>query len=138
VPDVLRIKRRSTGAAGPPAALANAEVCYNEQDDTLYYGKGGTPATAASIIPIGGPGAYQKGIVISDTAPSSPTVGMLWFDSVNAQTYMWYADPNSSQWVVLNTTSNTNTGTLMVEETMMDLVTIINDLVTRVIALENK
>ena len=39
--DTLRIKRRlAGGAAGAPSALKNAELAYNEQDDTLYYGKG--------------------------------------------------------------------------------------------------
>jgi hypothetical protein len=136
--DVLRIKRRAAaGAAGPPSALANAEVCYNERDDTLYYGKGGTAGAAATILAIGGPGAYQRAITISDTAPSSPVVGTLWFDSVNTQTYMWYSDPNSSQWVPLNTTPNTNTGSFaaVVE---FDFVGIINDLSARIAALEDQ
>jgi hypothetical protein len=59
--DTIRIKRRAAGgAAGAPAALANAELAYNEQDDTLYYGKGGTSSAAASIISIGGPGAFPS------------------------------------------------------------------------------
>jgi hypothetical protein len=56
--DVLRIKRRLTGAAGAPSALANAELAYNELDDTLYYGKGGSAAAAASILAIAGPGKF--------------------------------------------------------------------------------
>jgi hypothetical protein len=80
MPDVLRIKRRAAGgAAGPPAALANAEVCYNEQDDTLYYGKGGTPAAAASILPVAGPGTFaakaSPALTGTPTAPTAaPTV----------------------------------------------------------------
>ena len=57
----IRIKRRAAGgAAGAPASLANAELAYNEQDDTLYYGKGtgGTGGTATQVIAIGGPGAF--------------------------------------------------------------------------------
>ena len=39
--NTLRIKRRAAGSAsGAPASMANAELAYNEQDDTLYYGKG--------------------------------------------------------------------------------------------------
>jgi hypothetical protein len=56
--DTLRIKRRTSGAVGPPSALGNAEIAFNEMDNTLYYGKGGTPAAASSIIPIAGTGAY--------------------------------------------------------------------------------
>lgn len=55
--DTLRIKRR-TSPAGAPSALANAELAYNEASNILYYGSGGTPAAAASILPIGGSGAY--------------------------------------------------------------------------------
>lgn len=39
------------------------------------------------------------GVTISDTAPASPTPGKLWFDSVGLQTYVWYNDPTSSQWI---------------------------------------
>jgi hypothetical protein len=61
MPNTLRIKRRaSTGAAGAPASLANAELAYNEADNTLYYGKGtgGANGTATTIEAIAGPGAY--------------------------------------------------------------------------------
>jgi hypothetical protein len=61
MPNTLRIKRRaSTGAAGAPASLANAELAYNEADNTLYYGKGtgGAGGTATTIEAIAGPGAY--------------------------------------------------------------------------------
>ena len=40
------------------------------------------------------------GAIVSDTPPASPTPGMLWFDSVGGQTYVWYSDPNTSQWVL--------------------------------------
>ncbi|HTI78883.1 MAG TPA: hypothetical protein VL614_00380 [Acetobacteraceae bacterium] len=56
--DILRIKRRTSGATGAPGSLANAELAYNEVDDVLYYGKGtgGAGGTATVVIPIGGPG----------------------------------------------------------------------------------
>ena len=59
----IRIKRRAAGgAAGAPTTLANAELAFNEQDDTLYYGKGtgGAGGTATQVIAIGGPGAFQS------------------------------------------------------------------------------
>ena len=60
--DVIRIKRRAAGSgnSGAPAALANAELAYNEQDDILYYGKGGTPTAAASIVQVAGAGAFPS------------------------------------------------------------------------------
>ncbi len=57
--NTIRLKRRAAGGAiGAPASLASAEPAYNEQDDTLYYGKGDSGGTATSIIPIGGKGAF--------------------------------------------------------------------------------
>jgi hypothetical protein len=42
------------------------------------------------------------GAIISDTAPTSPTAGQLWWDSVSGQTYIYYTDADSSQWVPAN------------------------------------
>lgn len=59
--NTLRIKRRSSsGAAGAPGSLENAELAFNEADDTLYYGKGtgGAGGSATSVIAIAGSGAY--------------------------------------------------------------------------------
>lgn len=57
--NVLRIRRRASGAAGAPASLENAELAYNEVDDVLYYGKGtgGAGGTASTIEAIAGSGA---------------------------------------------------------------------------------
>ena len=58
--NTIRVKRRSSGAAGAPSSLENAELAFNEMDDTLYYGKGsaGAGGTATTIEAIGGKGAY--------------------------------------------------------------------------------
>jgi phage-related tail fiber protein len=58
--NTLRIKRRATGNAGAPASLENAELAFNEVDNTLYYGKGtgGAGGTATTVIPIAGDGAF--------------------------------------------------------------------------------
>lgn len=59
--NTIRIKRRSSaGAAGAPASLENAELAYNEADNTLYYGKGtgGAGGTATTVEAIAGSGAY--------------------------------------------------------------------------------
>jgi len=59
MPNTLRIKRRASGNVGAPASLANAELAYNEVDDTLYYGKGsgGAGGSATTIEAIAGSGA---------------------------------------------------------------------------------
>jgi hypothetical protein len=66
--DTLRIKRRTTGAPGAPASLANAEIAYNEVDHTLYYGEGtgGTGGTATTVVPIGGGGLGSSALPLMD------------------------------------------------------------------------
>lgn len=58
--NTIRIKRRTSGASGAPSSLQNAELAYNEVDDTLYYGKGtgGAGGTATTVEAIAGSGAY--------------------------------------------------------------------------------
>jgi hypothetical protein len=59
--NTIRIKRRASGGgAGAPASLANAELCFNEQTNVLYYGTGtgGSGGSATSVIAIGGSGAF--------------------------------------------------------------------------------
>lgn len=58
--NTIRIKRRASGAAGAPSSLANAELAFNEIDDTLYYGKGtgGEGGSATTVEAIGGSGAF--------------------------------------------------------------------------------
>jgi len=59
--NTIRIKRRANGGgAGAPASLANAEMCFNEQTNVLYYGTGtgGSGGSATSVIAIGGSGAF--------------------------------------------------------------------------------
>ena len=60
MPNILRLKRRESGAAGSPSALKQSEPAYNEVDDTLYLGvgSGGGGGNAASIKAIGGAGAF--------------------------------------------------------------------------------
>lgn len=57
--DPIRIRRRTTGNAGAPATLLNAEPAYNEVDDVLYIGVGlGQDGNATTIKAIGGAGVF--------------------------------------------------------------------------------
>jgi hypothetical protein len=58
--NTIRIKRRTSGAAGAPSSLANSELAFNEVGDVLYYGKGtgGAGGSATSVEAIGGSGAF--------------------------------------------------------------------------------
>lgn len=58
--NTIRIKRRAAGgSAGAPSSLFNAELAFNEQDNTLYYGYGvSTGTTASQVVAIAGKGAF--------------------------------------------------------------------------------
>jgi hypothetical protein len=57
--NILRIKRRVSGATGAPSGLKNAELAFNEVDGILYYGKGADGNGDATTIPaIAGDGAF--------------------------------------------------------------------------------
>jgi len=68
--DTIRIKRRTSGAAGPPGSLASAELAYNAIGDVLYIGKGddGT-GQATSVVPVGGAGAFASDSDLAGLAP---------------------------------------------------------------------
>jgi hypothetical protein len=71
--DVLRIKRRVTGAPGAPSSLANAEIAYNEIDHILYYGEGtaGAGGSATVVVGIAGQGMASALTPAMDGAPTS-------------------------------------------------------------------
>jgi hypothetical protein len=59
--NTIRIKRRaSSGGAGAPTTLENAELAFNEASNILYYGTGtgGSGGSATSVIAIAGNGAF--------------------------------------------------------------------------------
>ena len=45
----------------------------------------------------------------SDTAPSNPVVGQLWFDTTVLKTFVYYNDGSSNQWVETNTSGTDGT-----------------------------
>jgi hypothetical protein len=63
--------------------------------------------TAAQVLSTNGSGTLSwatatgggASVTTSDTAPSTPADGDLWYDSVGGRTYVYYDDGNTSQWV---------------------------------------
>jgi hypothetical protein len=53
---------------------------------------------------------YLANVTLSDTPPSNPLPGMLWWDTVGTQMYVWYTDVNSSQWVNVTNAGGVLTG----------------------------
>ena len=75
--NIIRIKRRldEVGAlSGAPASLYNAEMAFNEVDNTLYYGRGDNGSgMATDIIKIGGNG-YVESLVSSASSKIMHTI----------------------------------------------------------------
>jgi len=85
--DVLRIKRRVSGAPGAPSTLANAEVAYNEVDHIMYYGEGtgGAGGTASTIVGIAGQGlASNVAPLMNGTAAAGSATSWSRSDHVHA------------------------------------------------------
>jgi hypothetical protein len=49
-----------------------------------------------------GGGGGGASVSVSDTAPSSPSEGDLWFNSLNTKMYVYFDDGTSSQWIQSN------------------------------------
>ena len=59
--NIIRIKRRVSGAAGAPTGLKSAELAYNMADNTVYAGYGDDGSgNATAVKPIGGEGTFAK------------------------------------------------------------------------------
>lgn len=76
--NVIRIKRRVSGAAGAPGSLKSAELAYNMADDTIYAGYGDDGSgNATSVKPVGGEGTFAKlaspAFTGTPTAPTAST-----------------------------------------------------------------
>ena len=80
-----------TGPAGPigPQGIQGIQGIQGPQGDIGLTGPAG---------PIGPPGSIA--VDIDDNPPTGPVPGDLWFDSINAQLFIWYEDPTSAQWVI--------------------------------------
>lgn len=99
--NTIKIRRSATQGAVPTTAqLALGELAVNTYDGKLFLKKNVTGVE--SIVEIGAGGGGGASVSISDTAPSSPTAGALWWRSSEGQLYIYYDDGNTSQWVVAN------------------------------------
>lgn len=71
-----------------------------------------SPSSGQTYTPAGGPVFTWDGIAwrsyvqdvpitvyVSDTAPVGPTIGQLWWESDTGNMFIWYNDPDGSQWV---------------------------------------
>jgi hypothetical protein len=68
-----------------------------------YLTTNGTTISWATVSGGGG-----SSVSISDSQPSSPQTGNIWFNSSNLNTYVYYNDGDSNQWVRIGTTNDVN------------------------------
>lgn len=104
--NILRTRRRQTGAAGPPPSLYASELAFNEVDNTLYYGKGNDgadPPLATAVIAVATAGAGSgASVLVADTPPTGVPDNSLWWESDTGGLYILFNDGNTSQWVQVN------------------------------------
>jgi hypothetical protein len=75
--DVLRIKRRTSGAAGAPASLAIGELAYNEIDGGLYIGR-----SNGSVVQVNSPGSGGN---VSNSGTPANGQWAQWTDATHIQ-----------------------------------------------------
>ena len=68
-------------------AGSNMTITTNASNDTITFASSG------------GGGGGGASVTVSDSAPSSPSNGDLWFKSDVGELYVYYADGSSNQWV---------------------------------------
>lgn len=83
----------------------------------MAYDFPNSPTVGQIYTPAGGPawqwngtawlvqgavGQTYAGMYVGDTPPGSPTAGMLWYESDTGNTFVWFDDGNSQQWVQTN------------------------------------
>jgi hypothetical protein len=106
--NTVRIKRRlAGGSAGAPSSLANAELAFNEQDSTLYYGvgTGGAGGSATSILSIAGPGAFTT-LSTTQTITGNKTLsGTINFTGTGASSAVGVTQANTDNSTRLATTA---------------------------------
>ena len=72
---------------------------------TFVYYNDGTANQWVQSNPTGGGSSSSGGasVTVSETAPTSPSAGDLWWSSSEAVMYIYYTDTDSSQWVSTST-----------------------------------
>jgi hypothetical protein len=101
---VLTSMSDAGGNLGVPLTISRASGITTLQGLSLPGGAAGDALTTdgAGNLSWAVPAAGGTSVTVSDTPPASPVEGDLWFDSVSAQTFLWFTDSTSSQWVIAN------------------------------------
>jgi len=79
----------NTTSGAPSATIADGAIAIDTPNDVFYYRSSSSWQQVSS----------GASISVSDTAPSSPDAGDMWYESDTGNTLVYYQDANTSQWV---------------------------------------
>ena len=124
MPNTLRIKRRGSGSAGAPSTLENAELAFNEVDNTLYYGEGtgGAGGSASTVLAIAGDGAFVNKTGTQTISGDKTFTGS--FDISSASVSGFTVTQNlviTGNLTVNGTTTTVNSTTMSVDDKNLEL-----------------
>jgi hypothetical protein len=74
--------------------LSDVNTAGAEDSQALVYN-----SETGTWVPGAAVGSGAASYTISETAPETPNAGDVWFDSVTGNTYIYYSDGDTSQWV---------------------------------------
>lgn len=100
----------SSGGAANVAILDEGVYLTNTVSSLNFVGSGVTANTIGNAVTINIDRYY---VTTSDTAPSNPQDGELWYDTASAIFYIWLVENNIGQWV------DVNSGTLIRPTTLV-------------------
>ena len=85
-----------------PSSPANGDLWFNSASLNLYAYYADGDSSQWLQVGTDAEEAQQLSATSSDTAPTSPNAGDMWFDTSELNLYIYYNDGNSSQWVQMN------------------------------------
>ncbi len=100
-PLAIRVSDGGSAYSDGVSGGGTAEVLFTVPMDApegLVYQCTSHGAMLGNVI-VGGSSASSASLTVSNTAPSSPSDGNLWYDSSDGFIYVYVQDPDSAQWV---------------------------------------
>lgn len=85
--NTIKIKNSGTASA-VPSSLEHGELGLNYADGKIYFkNSSNVIVDYATIVTAGGSGAS---VIVSETAPSSPGIGDIWYESDTGKMFIYY------------------------------------------------
>ena len=90
-------------SVSPPPNPVEGELWFNPSNAELRVWVINPGDSEWALISSGSPVPQPNSVTVSATAPVDPEVGDLWFNTVEANLFVYVSDPGGNQWVVANT-----------------------------------